>query len=169
VGDHAAGLSGVFGQPRRRIVARRGRYEVRLPDEERALMRGLLGDLRALLTLGPEDPRVRRLYPEAYADDADRQAEYQRLTGEELQSGRLAAVDVLERTVDARELTADEITAWMHAVNALRLVLGTMLDVREDDQAFTLDRDHPDAPTLALYGYLGVLLEELVEAQLGEL
>ena len=27
----------------RRIVARKGRYEVRLPDEERALVRGLLG------------------------------------------------------------------------------------------------------------------------------
>jgi hypothetical protein len=159
----------VFGQPRRRIVARRGRYEVRLPAEERALVRGLLGDLRALLSLGAEDPRVRRLFPEAYAEDADMQAEYQRLTREELQSGRLAAVDVLEATVDARELNADELTSWMNAVNALRLVLGTMLDVREDDQPFALDRDDPDAPTLALYGYLGVLLEELVEAQLGEL
>jgi hypothetical protein len=159
----------MFGQPRRRIVGRRGRYEVRLPDEERALMRGLLGDLRALLTLGPEDPRVRRLYPEAYAEDAERQAEYQRLTGEELQSGRLAAVDVVEATVDERELTADQLTAWMQAVNALRLVLGTMLDIREDDQSLRLDRDDPDAPTMALYGYLGVLLEELVEAQLGEL
>jgi hypothetical protein len=159
----------MFGLPRRRIVARRGRYEVRLPDEERVLLRGLLGDLRALLSLGPDDPRVRRLYPEAYADDADKQADYRRLTQEELQGGRLAAVDVVEATVDERELTADQLTAWMHAVNALRLVLGTMLDVREDDQPLTLDRDDPDAPTMALYGYLGVLLEELVEAQLGEL
>ena len=153
----------------RRILPRDGRYEVRLPDEERALVRGLLSDLRALLSLGPEDPRVRRLYPEAYAGDADRQAEYRQLTQEELQSGRLAAVDVLEATVDERELTADQLTSWMHSVNALRLVLGTMLDIREDDQSLTLDRDDPDAPTMALYGYLGVLLEELVEAQLGEL
>jgi hypothetical protein len=153
----------------RRIRPRDGRYEVRLPDEERALVRGLLSDLRALLSLGPADPRVRRLYPAAYADDADRQAEYRELTQEELQSGRLAAVDVLEATVDERELTAEQLTAWMHAVNALRLVLGTMLDIREDDQSLTLDRDDPDAPTMALYGYLGVLLEELVEAQLSEL
>jgi hypothetical protein len=159
----------MFGRPRRRIVARRGRYELRLPDDERTLVRGLLGDLRALLTLNADDPRVRRLYPEAYAQDADMQAEYQRLTREELQSGRLAAVDIVEQTVDARELTGDELTSWMQAVNALRLVLGTMLDVRDDDQPFALARDHPDAPTMALYGYLGVLLEELVEAQLGEL
>jgi Domain of unknown function (DUF2017) len=153
----------------RRIVGRDGRYEVRLPDEERALVRGLLGDLRALLSLGPDDPRVRRLFPEAYADDADRQAEYNQLTREELQSGRLAAVDVVEATVDERELTAEQMTAWMQAVNALRLVLGTMLDITEDDHSLALERDDPDAPTMALYGYLGVLLEELVEAQLGEL
>jgi Domain of unknown function (DUF2017) len=153
----------------RRIVGRDGRYEVRLPDEERALVRGLLGDLRALLSLGPDDPRVRRLFPEAYAGDAERQAEYNQLTREELQSGRLAAVDVVEATVDERELTAEQMTAWMQAVNALRLVLGTMLDITEDDQSLALERDDPDAPTMALYGYLGVLLEELVEAQLGEL
>ena len=159
----------MFGRPRRRIVGRRGRYELRLPDDERTLVKGLLGDLRALLTLSADDPRVRRLYPEAYAEDPDHQAEYQRLTREELQSGRLAAVDVVEATVDEPELTADQLTAWMHAVNALRLVLGTMLDVQEDDQPFALDRDDPDAPTMALYGYLGVLLEEIVEAQLDQL
>jgi Domain of unknown function (DUF2017) len=153
---------------RRRIVGRRGRYTLRLPDDERTLVKGLLGDLRALLTLNADDPRVRRLYPEAYAEDPDHQAEYQRLTREELQSGRLAAVDVVEATVDETELTADQLTAWMHAVNALRLVLGTMLDVQEDTP-FALDRDDPDAPTMALYGYLGVLLEEIVEAQLDQL
>jgi Domain of unknown function (DUF2017) len=156
----------MLGRPRRRIVGRRGRYELRLPEDERALVKGLLGDLRALLTLDAGDPRVRRLYPDAYADDADRQAEYQRLTREELQSGRLAAVDAVEATVDAAELTPDQLTAWMHSVNALRLVLGTMLDVKEDDQPFG---DDPDAPTMALYGYLGVLLEEIVEAQLEQL
>jgi hypothetical protein len=151
---------------RRRIVARGGRYRLRLPEEERTLVKGLLGDLRALLTLDAGDPRVRRLYPEAYAEDPDQQAEYQRLTREELQGGRLAAVDVVEATVDDTELTADQLTAWMHAVNALRLVLGTMLDVKEDDQPLALDRDDPDAPTMALYGYLGLLLDEIVDAQL---
>jgi hypothetical protein len=159
----------MLGRPRRRIVGRRGRYELRLPDDERTLVKGLLGDLRALLTLDAGDPRVRRLYPEAYADDADQQAEYQRLTREELQSGRLAAADVVEASVDDTELTPDQLTAWMHAVNALRLVLGTMLDVKEDDQPFAIDPDDPDAATMALYGYLGVLLEEIVEAQLDAL
>jgi hypothetical protein len=111
---------------------------------------------------------VRRLYPEAYAADPEMQEEYRKLTLEELQSGRLAAVDDIEATVDADVLTADQLTSWMHAINALRLVLGTMLDVSEDDQPFDYDPDDPDAANMALYGYLGVLLEEIVAAQLGD-
>lgn len=159
----------MFGRPRRRIVARRGRYRIDLPDEERQLVRQLLGELRTLLAAAPDDPRVRRLYPDAYATDPEMQAEYRRLTQEDLQSGRLAAVADVETTVDADELTADQLTSWMHAINALRLVLGTMLDVSEDEQPFDYDPENPDAAQMALYGYLGVLLEEIVTAQLGEL
>jgi hypothetical protein len=43
-----------------------------------------------------------------------------------------------------------------------------MLDVSEDDQPFDYDPDDPDAANMALYGYLGVLLEEIVAAQLGD-
>jgi hypothetical protein len=150
---------------KRRIVARKGRYELRLPDEERELVRQLLGELRTLLSVGGDDPRLRRLYPSAYADDAEQEEEYRRLTREELESGRLASLDTVEATAAADELSADELTAWMHAVNALRLVLGTMLDVGEEDP-FDIDPEDPDARSYMLYGYLGILLEEIVQAQL---
>jgi Domain of unknown function (DUF2017) len=154
-----------FGRVRRRVVARRGRYLLRLPDGERDLLRGLLGELRALLALGPEDARLRRLYPAAYADDPEREAEYRRLTRDELSEARAAAIETVERTLEASELTPDELAAWMHAVNALRLVLGTMLDVSEDDP-FAIDPSHPEANQYMLYGYLGLLLEEIVQAQI---
>ena len=54
----------------------------------------------------------------------------------------------------------------MQAVNSLRLVLGTMLDITDDDQELAFDPDDPNARTLALYGYLGGLLDEIVDAQL---
>jgi hypothetical protein len=151
----------------RRIVARDGHFELQLPDEERELVRQLLGELRALLKLGADDPRLRRLYPSAYADDAELQDEYRRMTQDDLESGRLAALDTVERTVGAVELTLDELTAWMHAVNALRLVLGTIIDVGEEDP-FEIDPDDPDARSYMLYGYLGILLEEIVQAQLDQ-
>jgi hypothetical protein len=156
-----------FGRVRRRVVARRGKFLLRLPEGERELVRGMLGELRALLVLGPDDARLRRLYPAAYADDPEHEAEYRRLTQEELSAGRAAAIETVEATIDATELTPDELTAWMHAVNALRLVLGTMLDVDEGDP-FAIDPDHPDARQHMLYGYLGLLLEEIVQAQMGD-
>jgi uncharacterized protein DUF2017 len=149
----------------RRVVAREGGFLLLLPEGERELMLQLLGELRTLLKLGSEDPRLRRLYPAAYSDDEEKDAEYRRLTHEELSSGRLAAIDVAERTIAEDELTPDQLTAWMHAVNALRLVLGTMLDVNEDDP-FAVDPDDPNAREYMLYGYLGLLLEEIVQAQL---
>ena len=149
----------------RRVVARKGKFLLRLPEGERELLLQLLGELRTLLKLGPEDPRLRRLYPAAYAEDEEKEEEYRRLTHEELSSGRLAALDTVEQTIEAEKLTPDQLTAWMHAVNALRLVLGTMLDVNEDDP-FAVDPDDPDAREYMLYGYLGLLLEEIVQAQL---
>ena len=50
----------------------------------------------------------------------------------------------------------------MGAVNDLRLVIGTNLDVCEDDGP--LDPDDPDAPACAVYGYLTGLLDDIVSA-----
>jgi hypothetical protein len=148
------------------VLARQGRYLLRLDDRERELIRQLLGELRGLLALGSEDPRVRRLYPAAYADDPELEDEYRSLTHDELRSGRLASVDAVEESIDAELLTAEQLTAWMQAVNSLRLILGTMLDITEDDQELHFDPSDPDARTQALYGYLGGLLDEIVDAQL---
>ena len=112
-----------FSLSRRRIVARRGAFLLRLPEGERDLVRQLLGELRTLLALGPDDPRLRRLYPAAYADDEEKDAEYRLLTHEDLASGRIAAIETVESTIGADRLTPDQLTAWMHAVNALRLAI----------------------------------------------
>jgi hypothetical protein len=43
-------------------------------------------------------------------------------------------------------------------------VLGTRLDVTEDDYGRELDESDPRMPAFALYGYLGYLQESVVEA-----
>ena len=152
--------------PGRRIRrARRGGFDLRLPEPERELVRSLAGQLRAVLT-GADvaaDPAVRRLFPTAYADDAERDAEYQELVHDDLLAARLAALDVVEATVDATKVDEEQLLAWMGAVNDLRLVLGTRLDVSEET-TLDLDPADPDAGALAVYQYLSFLLESIVEA-----
>lgn len=139
-----------------------GGYRVRLPAAERDLLRALPDQLRDLL--GGDDPSLARLFPPAYADDPAADAEYRDLVGEGLLRERLASLDALERTADAERLDEEELTAWLGALESLRLVLGTQLDVREDAGALPVATDHPDAPRYALYGWLSWLQEEVVAA-----
>jgi hypothetical protein len=139
-----------------------GRYNVRLPQVERELLVDLVEQLRDVLVSSTDDPNVRRLFPTAYHDDPDKDQEYQQLVRDELLERRLAALTVVEETADARELDEAGLTGWLTALNDLRLVLGTKLDVSEDD--LDIDPDDPDAPAHAVYHYLGMLLGEAVDA-----
>jgi hypothetical protein len=144
---------------------RRGSYRVELPEEERDLLRRLLPQLRLLLTEeDPGDGRTRRLHPPAYTDDDEADADYQRLMREDLVASRLAAVDAVEASVDASELDEQQLMSWLGAVNNLRLVLGTVLDVSDDIEIGEVPDETPDLETYALYAYLSSLLGEMVDA-----
>ncbi|HLM29727.1 MAG TPA: DUF2017 family protein [Acidimicrobiales bacterium] len=138
-----------------------GRYLVRLRPNERVLVADLVGQLREQLLASTDDPAVRRLFPPAYPNDAERDAGYQVLTRDELLEHRLSALDVVERTLDGNDLDHAGMTAWMGTLNALRLVLGTRLDVDEDLP--DLDRADPMAPAYAVYEYLGWLLSQVID------
>lgn len=138
------------------------RYRISLPEPERELLRSLVPQLRELLTT--DDPSLTRLFPTAYADDPERDAGYQALVRDELLDKRFASLDVLEETIDGGELTGDELSAWMRSVNDLRLVLGTRLDVGEDDDPSDLDPAAPEAALWGIYHYLGMLLSLVIDA-----
>jgi hypothetical protein len=141
---------------------RKGGYRLRLPSEERELLRSLPDQLRDVMRT--DDPGLRRLFPPAYAEDEEADDEYRRLMRNELLEGKLAALRVVEETADAEHLTQEQLEAWLGAIESLRLYLGTVLDVSEDSYANVLSRDDPDAPAMALYGYLSWLQEQAVEA-----
>lgn len=155
----------MMGLGRRVRRTRRGDYALRLPEAERELLRRLPAQMRELLTEEEPDPATRRLFPPAYADPshASHDAEYQRYMHDDLVQRRLAAAAVMEETLDAERLDEEQLTAWMSALNDLRLVLGTRLDVSEDGGP-DLDESDPRAPLVALYHYLGWLQEQVVEA-----
>lgn len=138
-----------------------GGYRLELPIEERELLRSLPEQLRALLQT--DDPSLRRLFPPAYEDAAD-DAEYDSLVREGLRAGRLEALTVVERTIAAERLDESELLAWLDALESLRLVLGTQLEIREESFDTDFDPSDPRSPGLALYGYLSWLQEQAVEA-----
>jgi len=140
-----------------------GGVELRLSREERSLLAGVVAELRALLEGAPGDPSLRRLFPPAY-DEAEDESAYRDLMGGELLEGRLAALELVAQTLERERLSADEADAWLRALNDLRLVLGTRLDVREDTFADELQRDDPRAPALAIYAYLSWMQEQLISA-----
>jgi hypothetical protein len=115
-------------------------------------------DLRAQLEDEFDDPSFRRLFPPAY-DDAEHEKAYRNLAGDELLDGRREALELLAATARNDYLSPEEADAWLRALNDLRLVLGTRLDVQEDTLI-----DRPQSPELALYGYLSWVQEQLVAA-----
>lgn len=144
----------MFFRPVKRV--RSGVYKLRLSSGERELLRDLPNQLKALLGQ-TDEPSLKRLFPPAYLDDAEGEAEYRRLMGEDLLQGRQAALDIMAATVDAIELDEQQITAWLSSLNDLRLVLGTQLDVQEDEEPV-------DTPIHHVYYYLTMLEDAVVTA-----
>jgi Domain of unknown function (DUF2017) len=142
---------------------RKGDFDVDIPKHERELLRSVVPQLRELLDGDLDDPALRRLFPTAYADDPERDREYQQLVRDDLADRRRASIDTMLGSIDAKRLDEEQLLGWMSAVNDLRLVLGTRLDVSEESD-LTPDPRDPDGPMLALYGYLGYLLETIVVA-----
>ncbi len=139
---------------------RDGTFSIKFPDHVVELVAGLAGQLDGILD--DDRPELKRLFPTAYADDPERDAGYQILArGELIEQRRSNVQQVLETTGEDRVDEAT-ITAWMHVINDIRLVLGTILDVSESDQS--VDDDDPRADGLELYHVLGVLLESIVGA-----
>jgi Domain of unknown function (DUF2017) len=139
----------------------RGELTLRFPEEERALLRGIAASTR--MRLGDDDPALRRLFPPAY-EDAEREREYRELTRGQLATGREQALELLEETVDNPALSPEEADCWLRALNDVRLVLGTELDVTEDLDWDALDPDDERLPALAVYAYVSWIQEQLVEA-----
>lgn len=156
----------MFRRPR--ILKRRpdGSFDLNLDPQLRDVLAALLADLADHLQESPDHPDMVRLRPPAYLDDAERDAAYQLLAGDELRTARQAAIDTVSASLRRDHLTEAEAWAWLQALNALRLVVGTRLDISEDDQGVELADDTPDevAQLWAIYQFTTELQHLVVEA-----
>ena len=121
----------------------------------------------------PDDPALKRLLPDAYADDDAAAGEFRRLMDSELRRQKTSALEELRSAVEGvgesgvkLKLRSEQAELWLQALTDIRLVLGTRLDVTEDleDRWVNLKPDDPMAPLLAAYEWLGWLQESVVLA-----
>jgi hypothetical protein len=155
---------------------RDGTVVVSLTEAETQLLGELPEQLRALYAAGTGDAARDRLFPRAYLDptEEDAEREWQDLVHPELLRGRLAALDRLAASLaggDVRRgrvrvtLSPDEGETWVGVLNDARLALGVRLGVTEDEPV-DLDPNDPKAPVVAAYSWLTYLQGDLVEALL---
>jgi hypothetical protein len=162
-----------------------GRLLLTLAPEEIELLRDLAGQLETLLDGGvPErggEPTRDRLFPRAYLDptEDDSETEWQSAVHEDLVRQKSDAVGALVDSLDTGSAKRDgsvQLTLvpamtehWAGALNDLRLALGVMLGITEDE--VRLEPGDPRIAGFQLYDWLtwlqGSLVQTLLEG-LGE-
>jgi hypothetical protein len=140
---------------------RDGRFTLRLSVPERGLLRLLPREAQGLLD-NREDPTVRRVFPVAYPNDPEADEAYQELVGSELARKHRDELEVLAQTADANEVDGVQLGQWLGAIEVLRLMLGTSLDVGEEVD--DLPESDPRSSQVAVYRYLSWLQGEVIEA-----
>lgn len=135
-------------------------FGVRLAPEARQWIVGLADELEQVLEV--ETSSTTRLFPTAYPNDPELDAGYQILARQQLIDSRREAIELLKGSANNDRVTEAELGAWMGVINDLRLVLGTQLDVSEDDHEIELDDPNFDAKII--YAQLGLVLTEIVDA-----
>ncbi len=129
-----------------------------VPEWARELGLSGVGDTRHT----PRDPVLARLLPDAYEDPKEA-SEFRGLTEAGLRAAKLAHVSVVREHLHHDPIViTDSVKAWLAFLADARLMLGTRLDVTEDD-----DLVPNDDPEFNLYLYLGYLQQSLVEELMG--
>ena len=115
----------------------------------------------AMFRLSPTAPPETEKAAEASKERAS-------LTKGALRAGRRAGLDLVEASLDERTIEGETLSAWMRTLNDVRLVLGTRLEITDDEQPPPAPWDG-SFPTWRVYALLGVLVHEAVLALRSEL
>ena len=145
---------------------RKDRFVVGLGARERELLTELCRQTKELLAAEDpsSDPSVARLFPAAYKDDPLQSLEFETNLGDAPKNGKLAAIETVERTLDAPELSEEELLQWMGAVNDFRLLLGTKIDITEEATERDYPEDDPNHDAFQVYVYLTWLEDRMLRA-----
>jgi Domain of unknown function (DUF2017) len=163
------------------LLASLARQLFELLSDGEAVMSASADPLEAMLDLDepretPDDPALRRLLPDAHADDPVAAAEFRRFTERGLRESKMTdAMVVIESIGDIEdvegadlefELDTDQARSWLRCLTDMRLTLAERLGVTADDEEYwgSLPADDERVRVHEIYGWLGYLLESLLDA-----
>ena len=111
-----------------------------------------------------DDPALARLFPDGYSDDEHASADFRRFTEQDLRAQKQAALATVQGTLSGwsgkTTITSQQAQDWLKAINDLRLVLGTRLEITAE-----VETDfEADEPGIHLYNYLTYLQGTLIDA-----
>lgn len=161
---------------------RDGRVLVSLERSELDLLSQLASQLRGLLDApSPDDAAIDRLFPRAYLDPTEEEAEevWQAIAGSDLLARRIEALRTLVEDVEATGsdestkrvrfyLDRESEAAWLGVLNDLRLTLGSRLGITEDEEVGGRAQS-ADTTALAVYDWLTQIQGALVDLALDEM
>ncbi|MCC3280853.1 DUF2017 domain-containing protein [Arthrobacter caoxuetaonis] len=169
-----------------------------LEPGERTLLRGLFSDVITMLTpdtpahtdplaamVGmdtsaevPRDPALLRLLPDAVHGNDDDALEFRRLTERSLREGKIGSLQAASLALESNQMHLDPEQArhFAQALNDVRLVLGSRLDLRTDEDAEALhsitepgDAEDVEQYLALVYNFVTWLQETLMKALLDTL
>ncbi len=111
-----------------------------------------------------DDPALARLFPDGYSDDEHASADFRRFTEQDLRAQKISALATVRGTLadwnGKSSITNQQAQDWLKALNDLRLVLGTRLEITDE-----VETDfEADEPGIHLYNYLTYLQGTLIDA-----
>jgi hypothetical protein len=111
-----------------------------------------------------DDPALARLFPDGYSDDEHASADFRRFTEQDLRAQKQAALATVQGTLSGwsgkSSITDQQAQDWLKAINDLRLVLGTRLEITDEGETDF----EADEPGIHLYNYLTYLQGTLIDA-----
>jgi hypothetical protein len=143
-----------------------------LAPEEAQFIALLPVELREVFDGPLDDPAGQRLFPRAYLDPTEEKAEteWKAMVHPDIMRQRLDALATVTASLgratrqgDFMELALepDDVHAWLGVLNDVRLVLGTRLEITEDEWA--IEPDDPRAGAFGVYAWLSGLQQDLVD------
>ena len=140
------------------------------PDNE-----SVLDPLAQLLNMGgstriSDDPALARLFPDGYSNDEHASSDFRRFTEQDLRGQKVAALATVLGTLSdwsgKASVTQNQAQDWLKALNDLRLVLGTRLEITDSDDRYSDSDAEIDTldPGMHLYNYLTYLQGTLIDA-----